>query len=465
MILRPFRFWKNPNGTFAVIPVVSLMVFLVLVIRLVLFVNHYAVDVLFWDQWDFYWPLFRGEGPWALFSWQHGPHRQGLGMLITAALANLSGWDCRWNSFAVCTAMIVSAILAIRLALRCGLGLGISTIFCSVLFLNLHQWEIFVFAPNISHGALPLVLLLSACHAVFVRNVWVRVSLIGLIAFFLIFTVFGLFGGLVLPVVLIGEIVTDWFDDQRSARLPNILALLFILGSWLLFLHGYVFSPAVPGFRFPCERPWEYVPFAGLMLSNAVGVSGHRFAPMLIGGVLLTILAAVCLVHLRRLFSNSQTEFRPRNQTIWTLSAFTLAFVANTAVGRICLGWEGADSSRYVPLIVPGFLSIFLCLRYLPSRFIGLSALAITAVCAAGMLNPNRRDQGDLNANLEGRRAWCRAYRDCRDPVVASKVSGYLVYPVPEDIRDRLEFLTAHHLSFLRSGGPRPHEPAISKPF
>ena len=454
--MSPFLSWKSPGGTPVAMRLVSFLVFSALLVRLLLFVNQHAVDVLFWDQWDFYTPLFRGDGPWALFSLQHGPHRQGLGMLVTAALAHMSGWNCRWTSFAACAAMVVSAMLAIKLALKCGLGLGLSTVFCSVLFFNLRQWEIFVGTPNISHGALPLVLLLSACHVWFIGSVWLRASLLGLIAFFMIFTGFGLFAGLVIPVVLIGEIVGDRLGDRRSARLPNALALLFILGSWLVFFHGYVFAPAVPGFRFPHERPWEYVPFAGLVLSNAIGVSGHGFASMLVGILLLAILAVVCLVHAGSLFAIGKTDCLPQRQTIWTLTAFTLAFVVNTAVGRICLGWEGAGSSRYIPLVAPGFLGIFFCLKYLPSRFLVLSALAATAVCAAGMLNPNQRDAADLEANLEGRPAWCRAYLDCRDPVVASKVSGYLIYPEPEKIRARLQFLETHHLSFLRSVGPNP---------
>ena len=455
---------KNPGASVA-IRLLSLLIFSALLIRLLLFVNRHAVNVLFGDQWDFYLPLFQGERLWALFSLQHGPHRQGLGMLLTAALAHLSGWNCLWVSFAVCVAMVVSAALAIRLSLKCGLGFGVSTVFCSVLFLNLRQWEIFVGTPNISHGAMPLVLLLAACLAWFVRNVWLRAALVALLAFFMIFTGFGLFGGLVLPVVLISEIVSDWSDGRRLVCLPNAVALLFILGSWLLFFSGYVFAPAVAGFRFPHERPWEYVPFAGLLLSNAIGVSGHGFTAVVVGILLLTLLGVVCLAHAGSLFASGKTEGRPRRQTIFTLTAFTLAFIVNTAVGRICLGWVGADSSRYIPLIAPGFLGIFFCLNYLSSRLRSLSAFAAILLCGAGMLNPNLRDEADLRAAFEGRNAWCRAYLDCRDPVVASKISGYLVYPEPEKIRERLQFLETHRLSFLHSGCPNPSAPSAPGHF
>jgi hypothetical protein len=65
------------------------------------FVDRYAVNVIFWDQWDFYRPFFQGQGWWAPFSYQRGPHRQGAGFLITEILAGLSGWNSRWDGFGV----------------------------------------------------------------------------------------------------------------------------------------------------------------------------------------------------------------------------------------------------------------------------------------------------------------------------------------------------------------------------
>src|SRR3972149_747925 len=68
---------------------------LFLAFRLFRFIDHYAVDVLFWDQWAFWGGLFDGSDPWALWRWQHGPHRQGLGGLVVAATAWLTGWNVR----------------------------------------------------------------------------------------------------------------------------------------------------------------------------------------------------------------------------------------------------------------------------------------------------------------------------------------------------------------------------------
>ena len=436
--------------------------FVVLAARLFVFVHRKAVNVLFWDQWDFYLPMFQGEGIWALFSRQHGPHRQGLGMLITASLAHLSGWNCRWDSFAVAVAMVAAAGLAVRLAVKSGLGFAASTVFCAILFLNLRQYEIFVGTPNISHGALPVVLLLCACLAWFVRNVWLRVALLAVLSFFLTFTGFGLFGGLVIPAVLIGGSLGDFFNRRPVALLPVTLGLLAIAGAWILFSRNYVFSPAVADFRFPHERPWEYLPFAGLILSNAMGFPGYAFGATTVGLLLLGALVLTCLTHAVLLLRPGTPERRPQIMAILTLTAFTLAFVANTAVGRICLGWEGAAASRYVPLVAPGILGLFLCLKYLPPRRQLIAAIAAIIVLAGGLLNISKPDATHARLSAEGRKAWCRAYIESRDPVVASRTSGYLVYPDPDAIRARVGFLEAHQLGFLRS--PAPESPAATKP-
>ena len=73
--------------------VVAAMVFMA--IRLADFVNRYAVNIVYWDQWDFLQGLFDGSGLWTLFRWQHGPQRQGLGNLLIAILYPATGWNAK----------------------------------------------------------------------------------------------------------------------------------------------------------------------------------------------------------------------------------------------------------------------------------------------------------------------------------------------------------------------------------
>lgn len=72
---------------------ISVLVFVLL--RWFFLINKYSINMLFWDQWDFLGALFENKGPCELFSWQHGPHRQGIGFFLTKIVADLSGWNTR----------------------------------------------------------------------------------------------------------------------------------------------------------------------------------------------------------------------------------------------------------------------------------------------------------------------------------------------------------------------------------
>jgi len=89
--------------------------FLALAWRQHRFVDRHAVNLMYWDQWDFYQPLFHHEGPLAVFTRQQGPHREGLGLLVTQVLAEASGWNSRWDAFGVSFCIMASAALALLL--------------------------------------------------------------------------------------------------------------------------------------------------------------------------------------------------------------------------------------------------------------------------------------------------------------------------------------------------------------
>ena len=81
---------------------------LILSWRLLRFIGEKSVNVLFWDQWDFYDPLFEHKGLCELFRWQHGPHRMGIGLVLTKVVAELSRWDTVVDSFGIGVAIVLS---------------------------------------------------------------------------------------------------------------------------------------------------------------------------------------------------------------------------------------------------------------------------------------------------------------------------------------------------------------------
>ena len=84
------------------------------------YVDQVAVNLMFWDQWDFMAGLFTGSPPWDLFLWQQGPHRMGLAGLEVAAVASLSGWDGRADTFVMAGELMLAAALAVCPRPDCG---------------------------------------------------------------------------------------------------------------------------------------------------------------------------------------------------------------------------------------------------------------------------------------------------------------------------------------------------------
>src|SRR5689334_8579768 len=83
------------------------LVFTALALRLLFFVDRYAVNLLYWDQWDFLNGLFDGADPWTLFRWQHGMERQGLGNVMSAVVLSVTGWNSKADVAAAALVMIL----------------------------------------------------------------------------------------------------------------------------------------------------------------------------------------------------------------------------------------------------------------------------------------------------------------------------------------------------------------------
>ena len=95
------------------LPVVVVTVaFLAVLCHLVLAVWRFSVNILFWDQWDFYTPLFNHAPLWQIFVWQHGPHREGIGLVLDKLVLESSGWNSRAEALFMAGALLAEALAA-----------------------------------------------------------------------------------------------------------------------------------------------------------------------------------------------------------------------------------------------------------------------------------------------------------------------------------------------------------------
>lgn len=445
----PFSWAKLASG-------IVILFTLVLADNRLRFAWDYTPNVLFWDQWDLYNPLFQDEGWWSLFSYQHGPHRQGVGAIFTAALAHLTGWDSRGDALLTVGVTVAATFLALLLASRCGARPGLALAAVPVIFLTTRQFESWIGPANPSHGAFPLLLMMLAGLAWFIRAPAWRYAALAVLIFFLVFTGFGLFAGALGPPLLLLE---AWRLRQGGAHVDArwaAAACAFALLAWALFFVGYKHQPAVADFQFPHDRPWEYLGFSALMLASYAGWHGHGAWDVVGGGVILALLTAITIVHGLRLWRASPSA-RPVSTVLFFFSAATVLFCLNTAVGRISLGWREAPyAPRYVTLIVPGIFALFLHaegLKSLWSRH--LAWWAIVVVSALPGIRINAEDRNAADWYRRGRERWSATYLAKGSLQLANAATspdqGFTIHP--GDISAKLEHLRRNKLNLFK---PRP---------
>jgi hypothetical protein len=424
------------------------LIFSALAWRQLQFVNSHAVNMMYGDQWDIYQPMFQGQGWWQTFDLQHGPHRQGVGLLITRGVAQVSGWDSRWDAFAASALMVGAAGLGILLARRFGIPRG-SLLLAAVplLFLNVHQYEILVGAVNLSYGSTPMLLFMAYCLSWFVGSHLWRLLAVAALTFLLIFTGFGLFVGVLTPPLVAIEAVQAWRARERSRAMTAIVSLAIVVAGWALFSWGYTFQPAVSGFRFPYEHPLQYAVFVGRMLGNFYG------APVLSASEVALGLAAVAALAAIGVWNGVQCVLKgvganPRAVVLFCLSSFVLLFCANCAIGRVFTGPIAPLAPRYASLLIPGGLAILLQLFALPGRRkIAWLAIAYTVLLVPATAIPRADEVYGANWYSEGRASWRAAYLSSHDEAKADQVSHFSVYPFP--LGDRLTYLQERQLNLF----------------
>src|SRR4030081_2054874 len=171
--------------------------------RLFRLISRYAVNIFFSDQWEFNdATLFQKHSLWQIFDWQHGPHRQGLGALFEKLVDPIFGWNSRIESFIVWGVIVTAAICALWLKRRLYGSFSVFDVVIPAILFIPAQWETLFVTANFSHGPFPLLLILVYCLSWTFGKRAVRYPLVLLINFVSIYTGFGIFLGVLTPILL-----------------------------------------------------------------------------------------------------------------------------------------------------------------------------------------------------------------------------------------------------------------------
>ncbi len=428
-------------------------VFLVTASHLALAVWRYSVNVVYWDQWDFYTPLFNHASLWRIFIWQHGPHREGIGLVLDKFVLEATRWNSRAEALFMVGALVAAAVVALSLKQKLfgravgKLDYGDFVIPC--LFLTFAQMEALVGEANPSYSAIPELLMGLYCLAWLLPKPSARYAAVLVLNLLLIYTGFGFFMGVVTVAVLLFDLRRAFRMESESRTFPAV-ALLLALASLASFFYRYRWDPAVPGFHFPDPHPLNYPWFIGLMMSYFLGLRAVVLASVA-GSFLALVAFAILIWHGFRLWRNR--EWSAADLTVAVLLSFSLLFAANAAVGRVCLGMpEAAQFSRYMGLLVPAFLAIYFHL--LTWRKSALRTALIAVFAAALIPGTVRMPNGYYPQGVsDGKQAWKTCILQTGIIDYCDRATGFPIHPNPRGTHlvEKLQFLQKNRLN-LYSG-------------
>ena len=272
---------------------------LLLSYRLLHLIDLHAVNLMFFDQFDFF-QAFKGDSnAWSVFRWQHGPHRQGITFLGTWLIAGLTDWNVRIDAFYVGALIILATALALLLRRRlCG-ALGPTDVAISLLLLTPAQYGLFVHTPNASHSAGPLVLLILYGFAWTLQRANARYVSIAVINFLAVHTGFGFFIGLLSPPLLAIAALRDVRQGGLSAAAVPLACIVASILSLLLFLVGYTSRGGTEFVSLPSPAlVFLYLKYIFLMFANVLGLKGTGSLPIFAGELIFlsrTTMGAVAI--------------------------------------------------------------------------------------------------------------------------------------------------------------------------
>ena len=436
------------------LPIAGILIFavsLVSAIRLLVYTGEFSVNMMFWDQWDFYRPLFDGSGLIEAFRWQHGPHRQGLGAILIGVVAWLTAWDGRGDAFLVAGALILSTVLALWLKYRLIGKWSAFDMWIPVLFLSLGQYELVTIVPNVAAGALPLMLVLALALALTLKGTRTQALALVVIGFLLLYTGYGFLPASVLPLLFLYRALRPAAAGFDAASRPIwIAALIASLASIVSYYVDWKFTAAVACYGTSQIDPLQYVEFSGLMIGQGFGLVpvADQIVPANLFAMTVGIGLAVGSAGIAVMAGTTRVGV-----IFATLIGFSLVLVVSTAIGRVCLGALGQPlSSRYMTLVLPMILGVYLwAATGARSRHLVIGC-GILGLIALSQVGPFFRDPNILlpvlyrNARLE----WKSCYLGTLDPYKCDALASQQMYPSTERIIGRLRYLESHRLNLFK---------------
>lgn len=408
-------------------------------------VDRFAVNLLTDDLWDVYGAFFSGGDAWQIFRREHLPHRQGLGNLMLAAVNDATAWNLRAVSFSMAGMLVIICLAMLALRVRVAGSLRMRDIAIPAAVLTASQYATLVRVPNPAHSVLPLMLLTAAAMSWLLKRRALRLSALGTILFCAVHTGFGFF---IVPVFAMRLAIGIWTSrgDPRAVRY-GVAGLVLCVACLAFFFVGYTPWWKWGNTTSALSASIYALTFVQIALARFVGISFMQWglAAAAIGLILVSALVLTLAGAARRLLRNAQS---PRDEVIFLFSAFSLLFIVAAALGRAHESALSGENSRYMTLLIPGFVAMHMAaLRLKAKRW----SIALIVLLLAGSFPLAISPRHPAAARARAARQWIDCYRSSGSEPVCREEVRFAVYPNPEktDLAEKLAFLKRHDLHFF----------------
>jgi hypothetical protein len=440
---------RIPSQTKIIILVIAFS--LACFIRLFVFIYQKSVNILFWDTWDTFDPLFQQKGVLDLALYQHDLHRMGLGAFVIHPLAELTHWNARADSYAVLGLIALAFMVALYLKKRLFGSFSAWDVILPIIFFTATQFEILIGAPDEAVMAMPLLLLLVYALVWTGKPGLLQYSLVVLLNFFLIYTGYGF---LIAPITITFLAVDTYHSFRMGSFVRATQSLAAILLSFVsigLFLSGYRFGStgaACSGFKM--SESIKYPVFMAVSVAKFAGVDFtlNRWAAVGLGLALVVVMfGLLCYQGLK--VESSQIQENRVARVCAILISFSLIFGASAAVGRTCLGMGSATSSRYMTMLIPAFVGLYFGIFSLQRKGRRTLALAgLLVIVSVGQLPYGKTDLGNIAYLSDQKEAWRSCYLQHEDIDYCNQTVHIEIYPGNREvIKEKLDYLKRNRLN------------------
>ena len=258
-------------------------------------VARFQPNVMYWDQWENVSATFPRRRVVASF---HAPERAGSGGLGARHhrwILEATQWDVRYDSLWGASALLLAAVLAVRLKWKMTGAIGFRDAWIPLLCLSPGQFETVLVVGQPAHSVLPFALILLAANIWLSPNPTVKYLVGAVVAVMLTFTGFGLFAGAALTVLLVTRACRHALEGERRLMWLAVAGIALSAAGWVVFRRDYVFNPALGNFSW-WWSPWtDYVRFIAPMLGLPLAAVGQPQLPYLAGSVLALVAGAAAI--------------------------------------------------------------------------------------------------------------------------------------------------------------------------